>query len=300
MNAAAIGMNPQPLDARLSWSALLGQSYRLYRERFWTMFTMALVPASLAYFSLYFCRFILRQLSGALNIHYFRPTPGAYAILVLSGWLEGACYWALSGFFFGAVASNILVDEGDATLPLSDAYTKARRRIGVVVTASLIIWTLFWLGRMVLNFSLIRILGPTPLSSHAYVMNVTFAAVPLLLAGLLSRLGLTIPELMNNSHASLRQALSASVKKTENWELFFVVFLIKSALLGFGLYWLGTQGLDWLWRQGALNATTFPWADRIVSISLAAALESPLFIAFAVLYRETRFTREDALPAVVK
>jgi len=84
------------------------------------------------------------------------------------------------------------------------------------------------------------------LSSHAYVMNVTFAAVPLLLAGLLSRLGLTIPELMNNSHASLRQALSASVKKTENWELFFVVFLIKSALLGFGLYWLGTQGLDWL------------------------------------------------------
>jgi len=264
------------------------------------MFTMALVPASLAYFSLYFCRFSLRQLSGALNIQYFRPTPGAYAILVLSGWLEGACYWALSGFFFAAVASNILVDEGDAALPLSDAYTTARRRIGVVVTASLIIWTLFWLGRMVLNFSLIRLVGRFPLSSNSYSRYVIFAAVPLLLAGLMSRLGLTIPELMQNAQASLRQAFSTSVNKTENWAPFFTVFLIKSTLLGFCLYWLGTQGLDWLWRRGALNATTFPWAARVVYISLAAALESPLFIAFSVLYRETQFTREDALPAVVK
>ncbi len=221
-------------------------------------------------------------------------------MFALSGWLEGACYWALSGFFFAAVASNILRDEGDTMLPLSDGYTKARRRVGLVVTVSLLCWTLFWFGRMVFNFSVVRVLGRSPLSTHAYVMNVIFAAVTLLLAGLLSRLGLTIPDLMHNPKAMLRQALSVSVKKTENWELFFTVFLIKSALLGFGLYWLGTQGLDWLWRRGALNATTFPWAARVVYISLAAALESPLFIAFSVLYRETRFTQEDALPPVVK
>src|SRR5216684_8128936 len=131
MNAPAIGMNPQPNENKPTWSDLLAESYRLYGQRFWTMFTMALVPASLAYFSPYFCRFAIRQLIGALNIRYFPPTPGTYAMFALSGWLEGACYWALSGFFFAAVASNILRDEGDTMLPLSDGYTKARRRVGL-------------------------------------------------------------------------------------------------------------------------------------------------------------------------
>ena len=189
--------------------------------------------------------------------------------------------------------------RGEATLPLSDAYTWARRRIGLVVAASLISWTLFWTGRMVLSFAVIRLLGRTTLVNHRYVMEAIFIAVLLLLAGLLSRLGLTIPELMKNPQASLRHALRKSLNKTVNWEPFFVVFLIKSTLLGFCFYWLGNRGLDWFWGRGVLNATTFPWAAKVVYISLAAALESPLFIAFSLLSRETELTPEDAFPTVV-
>ena len=125
-------------------------------------------------------------------------------------------------------------------------------------------------------------------------------SVPLLLlAGLLSRLGLTIPVLMHEPDTGLGRAVRISLRDTENWEPFFMMFLVKSALLAFGMYWLSGLGLGWLWRHGVLNNTTYPWVSQAFRIAIAAALESPLFIAFSVLYRDTCVTREDALPAAV-
>lgn len=146
MNASAAGMNPQPLEKKPAWSDLLAQSYRLDGERFWTLFRIALLPAAFACFWPYVQRIGVRQLWGMGWIGF--GSPGKFAVLVASGWVDGAFYWTLSGFFFAAVASNILADPDKPMPPFSDAYTRARNRISLVMVVAMICWTLFWIGRL--------------------------------------------------------------------------------------------------------------------------------------------------------
>lgn len=297
MNASAVGMNPQPLEKKPAWSDLLAQSYRLYGERFWTLFRIALLPAVFAYLWAYLSRLGVRQLMemGWLGI----GSPGKFAVLLVSDWVDGAIYWALSGFFFAAVASNVLADPDKPIPPFSDAYTQARNRIGLVMVVAMIFWTLFWIGRAAGSLALFGLLDRLRVRPGFYGTILLVSVPTLMLGGLLSRLGLTIPVMMHEPRAGLKQALRASVRKTENWELFFMMFLVKSALLAFGMYWLSGLGLGWLWRHGVLNNTTYPWVSQAFRIAIAAALESPLFIAFSVLYCDTCVTSEDALPAAV-
>lgn len=297
MNASAAGMNPQPLEKKPAWSDLLAQSYRLDGERFWTLFRIALLPAALACFWPYVQRIGVRQLWGMGWIGF--GSPGKFAVLVASGWVDGAFYWTLSGFFFAAVASNILADPDKPMPPFSDAYTQARNRIGLVMVVAMICWTLFWIGRAAGIFALFGLLDRLRVRPGFYGTMLLVSVPLLLLAGLLSRLGLTIPVLMHEPDTGLGRAVRISLRDTENWEPFFMMFLVKSALLAFGMYWLSGLGLGWLWRHGVLNNTTYPWVSQAFRIAIAAALESPLFIAFSVLYRDTCVTREDALPAAV-
>ena len=76
-----------------------------------------------------------------------------------------------------------------------------------------------------------------------------------------------------------------------------MMFLVKSAILVFALVWLGDHGLDWLWQRGMLTQTTYPWAAQAFYICVAAAVESPLFIALSILYRDSSLSRVEALSA---
>ena len=71
----------------------------------------------------------------------------------------------------------------------------------------------------------------------------------LLLAGLISKFALAIPELMHDLTLSAGSVMKRSLQRTENWELFFMGFLIKSAIVGYGAYWITDKGLDWLWNK---------------------------------------------------
>ncbi len=67
-----------------------------------------------------------------------------------------------------------------------------------------------------------------------------------------------------------------------------MVFVAKSTVLAFAAYWLIDWAFDLLWARGLMNDTLYPWAIRAVYIGIAAAVESPLFIAFSILYRELK------------
>lgn len=68
--------------------------------------------------------------------------------------------------------------------------------------------------------------------------------------------------------------------------MFFMMFLVKSAAIGYGIYWIAGQGLDWMWQHWTLNPNGFSWVQWSVYIFIAAVMETPLFIAFSVLYEE--------------
>ncbi|HEX7287279.1 MAG TPA: hypothetical protein VF532_13925 [Candidatus Angelobacter sp.] len=299
MSASAMGIN-QPMEKKPTWTYLLGQSYQLYQQRYWVLFRMALLPALLTYFWPYFQRLAFRRISEIFGVKSGPPTPGAWVIFFGAGWVKGAVYWAISAFFFAAVASNILRHPDETRHAFSDAYTQARDRIGAVIAAALLCWTLFWVSTNAAQLAIFEIRFHFFLHPGPYSRLVVFSLeglVFLIPASLLSRLGLTIPALIHEPTATLGHALRTSLKKTENWEPFFMVFLVKSALLAYGLYWLAEQGLDWLWRHHALNTASFPWAARVFYISLAASLVSPLFIAFSLLYRESNRQQSGALAA---
>lgn len=273
---------------------LLKESYRLYGEKFWALFRIALVPALLAYLWRYFVRFATHQMAVAGWIGF---ESGKFALLIATGWINGAFYWVVSSFFFAAVATTVLGVADKESPAISDAFTQARIRIGALTTAALLGWTVFWLARAVAAYPMTDAIDRLQQHLGFYATMAILSIPSLLLACLLSRLALTIPMLMDKPAASLKEAMRTSVKKTEGWELFFMMFLVKSAILALGLSWLVNHGLDWLWQRQMLTQTTYPWFSQALYICIAAAVESPIFIACSILYRDSSLSREKALSA---
>jgi hypothetical protein len=222
-----------------------------------------------------------------------------WATLTTIALFEGALYWLISGFFFAGIASKVLRDSGRDEPLLSDAFSIARQRLGAIAAATLVIWAAFAVGRGVVALVLMPIIPRLGHLRNWVALTIVIAAMLLLLVcGLISRMGLAIPILVDNPAISARQALRLSLVKTEDWEPFFILFLAKSAIIGYAAYWIVNLGLNKLTERG-LRAEAFPWVQGVLYVCLAAILESPLFIAFSLLYRDSKIIAEEAVPAVV-
>jgi hypothetical protein len=207
---------------------------------------------------------------------------------------DGAVYWVISGFFLAGIASNVLSTSENRPV-IADAFSKARARLAAVIAVTLLIWATFALSRGLVFFSLFALLERLRLTNYS-MLTVIFGLAYLLLGGLFSRAGLAIPALIDDPNASVGDALRRSLRQTENWEPFFILFLAKSALLGYTAYWLVNRGLNDLMDWGMLTPETYPWLQSLLYICIAALVESPLFIAFALLYRDSKLQREEAVP----
>jgi hypothetical protein len=147
-------------------------------------------------------------------------------------------------------------------------------------------WTAFFLGRGILAAAITLLVYRVGWGWNVWVATLSIGVPLLMVSGLLSRFGLVIPELMQDTSISLGQACRKSVKKTEGWEVFFMLFLAKSAILGYALFWFANYGLSWLWQNSPLSQSGYDWLSSVVYICVAAMIESPLFIAFSVLCRD--------------
>jgi hypothetical protein len=272
---------PASHEQALSWSNVLSQSYALYLERFGTYFWIALIPALAA------CAF--SNLEPLISRYFFRLVPVFSikwaALGVLIGWIRGAVYWIISTFFFAAIATTFDNVKAPDTQAVQDAFTLPRQRLVALTSFALLTWTVFFIGRILAGFAAAELLAYLGLGRNYWVLVSAFGLILVLLAGLLSRFGLAVPELLRNPSSSIREAIRSSVKATKGWQLFFMMFLLKSAILGYSVYWISSMGLGWIWIHWNLNGAVYPWVVGGLYICLAAALESPLFIAFSVLYR---------------
>jgi hypothetical protein len=286
-----------------AWSGILRRTYRLYWERFGAFFRIGLPPALVAYLYQFLHRAVVSKLraSGLAPPHSF----GAWTLVIAFTLIEGAVYWIISGFLFAAVAANVLHETptGESLVAeqssIADDFSMARKRLGPVFIVTLLIWAMFVLGRGVSAFLMVTLLDHLRLLQNLTVTVIAIAVPLLLVAGLLSRLGLAIPVLIAGPAVSVSQAIRKSFEETENWEPFFMAFLAKSALMGYGAYWVVQLGLAWLWQHSSIDLMSYTWGQGIVYVSIAAILEPPLFIAFSLLYRDLQLMQEEALPAAV-
>jgi hypothetical protein len=291
MHDLETGMSDPNLGT-ITWGYVLARSYGLYAQRFWTYFRIALLPAVVVSGFHFLEKSVYPRLFHALP----RWSPKFVLLGVFQGWSEGAVYWTISAFFFAAIAANVLGTPGSS--PLADAYSPARRRLPAIVAVTLLTWTMFWACRAAVFFAAFELLGRSSWIKNNWVVTLAFDGLALALLTLFSKFGLAIPELIADPAISLRQTLSNSLKKTGHWELFFMLFLIKSALVGYGMFWLYNLALDELWQYGLLTPEVDPYVTWLVSVSIAAMLESPLFISFSVLYAEFKTKREISMAAV--
>jgi len=274
------GIN-SPAEEGLGWSSLLSRTYGLYRKQFWTFFRMAFLPGFLAYLfsqvSLFWMRPFLRPILNRGLFHISGSTygdlrnllnPPSYTYFLntenVLGFVDGIVYWVLSAFLFAAVAAEVLAGEESSTV-LADSFTQARARLGPIFAVSLLVWTCYAVSRVTASFAVFPIIfrfQPGPLIGYAL-----FNLPIVLICGLLSRLGPAIPELIDDPAITFSSAVRNSVRKTENWEPFFMLLVVKSAIAAYAFYWVAARGLDWLWQRGILTATFNPWVSRIVYIS---------------------------------
>jgi hypothetical protein len=275
-------------EKTLSWKYLLTETYRTYWEHFGTFSRIALAPALLVYLLDYIPQALVPWLQSL-------PFDKASWYISVIWTAKSAAYFVVSGLFFAAVASQLVAVQDYGARPLSDAYTRTRGRLGTIVAISLLVWTIFFIGRRVSVFGVYSLLFYRLRAARTLpALRLTSFIISLILAGILSRLGLAIPEAMKDQSISFAQSLRNSIRKTENWELFSMAFLAKSAIVAYGAYWLYGEVIHRLWRQAMLNPALTPWIDRVVYIALAAALESPLFIAFSILCRDWKPAPEEA------
>ena len=285
-------------EAGLRWSDLVRHTSALYQSRFGTFFLIALPPAVLAYL----CQFIQRAVVHVVWASgWMPPRPSvSYSLVVTAVALfEGALYWVIGGFLFAAIASNVLRGPGGADTPVTTAYGVAGRRLGTVAAVTLVIWALFLAGRGILCFAALSIVERLHLLQNPAVVTTASTLVLLPLCGLLSRLGLAIPVLMDDRDASLSQSLRRSIAKTENWEVFFMALVAATELVRYAADWLVKLALTDLADRGLLQVDAHPWVQSLSYVAISAIVVTPIFIAFALLYRESRATEEIVLSSEV-
>lgn len=281
------------LAAKPTWNVVLARTYELYGQHFGTFMKIAILPALIAWLYEYAYRLAFRQ--AVLHGWLGRKSIGNVPLMAGLGLTQGSIYWIISGFFFAAVASHVLCEPVEESSPLTDAFSAARSRIGAVVAVALLAWVLFWIGRIVSGIAVYGVFGGSHLMRNYWAVMFIVAIPLLLLAGLLSRLGLAIPALMAEREISVSQSLKQSMALTERWEGFFMMFLAKSAAVGWLGYWVANVLLDRMWVRGLLTRATYPWAQTLLYLGIAMIVETPLFISFAVLYREMKRPEESAL-----
>lgn len=282
----------RPVDEnKLTWNALLRKTYSIYHERFWTLFRVGLPAAFLAYLA----RHLLGPLGRKVMAQSTSSIPSYWAAYKSVTFVQQGAYWIISAMFFAAVASNVIEREYEDRPPLSDGYTSVRKRLGAVIGIGALSWILMFIfGNLLMSGFLWLLMYGRHIYMSRIFMDTCFYVTQLLVAGLLSRMALAIPELMDDPKISLSQAVRSSIRKTENWEPFFIVFLLKSAVVAYAVYWLVQRGFHELWYRTRISATAYDWIVWAAYICIAAILESPLFIALSVLYCEKTFMKEGA------
>jgi hypothetical protein len=273
----------------LTWPYVLHRTYTLYAKNFWAYFRIALLPMAVAYLFSYAFSQVYGQFFNNKHITEYLQ---AYLIVSLFGWIKGAAYWIISAFFCAAVAAIFYRDQASG-LAIFDAYTLPRHRIGAIATIALLSWTVFFIGRSSLSVALDYLMRRT--HPNRWIETAVIDVFLLALAGLVARWGLSLPALMHNPKISIREALRTSIQRTENWETFFMLFLAKAGVSAYVGYWLVREGMHWVWYHSSVSATAYVWIERALYICLAAALESPLFIAFSVLHQGPGEPQEAAV-----
>ncbi|HEY6970402.1 MAG TPA: hypothetical protein VJA94_14430 [Candidatus Angelobacter sp.] len=287
-------------EPKLTWSSLLAKTYQFYVQHFWTLFQIGLPVALLAYLFWYGKHFFVQALFNFLEKSFgpwwMTKLYLSWPVLTLLGFLEGVGYWVMSTVFFTAIAARIL-KNGEEDAPISDSYSPVRQRLGAVVVVGVLTWTVFWIARSIVMAAVSMLLEGFNVRVGSATWYISSSAALLILGGLCSRAGLAIPVLVNNATMSPLKAIRGSIRKMENWEPFFIFFLAKSALFGYGVYWLAQRAFAELWNRTPIDASAYSWVTWAVYICIAAALESPLFIAFSILYRELNAKQGEVITA---
>lgn len=279
---------------KLAWRSLLAQTYSIYQKQFWPLFGIGLPVALLTYlFTLLERRLLLLAVQ-----HGLKQFSSYWIFLTVVPFVAGAVYWSLNTIFFAGIAGKLIDDDDDEPEAVSDAYTQVRKRLPALLMVAVLTWTAFELARMVVNLALETLLDRLHFFPRGLLAPYLIFGLPLVaIAALVSRAALAVPELMDDPAISPLRAIRNSITKTENWEPFFIFFLIKTAIVGYGIYWMAQRGFHWLWSHTSISASAYYWVTWGVYVCLFAILESPLFIAFCLLYRESQPKPETALTA---
>lgn len=269
----------------LTWGSVVARTYGLYWTQRGKLFLIALIPAALVYIwqMVYQFSFDQLRLHGWIDFGAPLQTP----LLVLSGFVDGAVYTLLACFCFAAIAAKVLSQAEGEDVAVPGALPRPQTRFGAVAAAGMVFWILFWLGRTVAAFAALHLLTRFRMFED-WAFSAAMILPFLTLVLVLSRLGLAIPSLMDQPAVSLTQALKKSLIRTENWEFFITLFVVKLAVLGAGLYWFADAVVDQIWNHSVLYGGTQPWAMRLLHTLILAVTVTPLFVALSVLYRDWR------------
>lgn len=198
--------------------------------------------------------------------------------------------WLLGCFALAAVATvvNELDAENENENWRRDSYQHAREHLGSIIGIAIITFGLFLLGLVGMGFvesAAFKIFGAAHFLRYNYPFWLVSYAV---IASIVGWLGAAIPVILK-TNIGVRAALKKSVEMSNGYELTLFFLVMESVMGGFLVWYLVVHGLPYLLPSAIAHSSWYGWILNLVAVLASAAVESPLFIGFALLADPERF-----------
>jgi hypothetical protein len=269
---------------------LLHKVHEVFRLRFWRWLGI-MAPASL----LSACVLLLaderiRSINRGIRRGQVLGHMGDVMVMGAVRYGSFSLTWLLGCFALAAIATvvNQLDGENEADNWRRDSYQHAREHLGSIIGIAIITFCLFLLGMVGMGFvesAAFKIFGTARFLRYNYLFWLVSYA---LIATVVGLLGATIPIILA-SDIGVRAALIKSVEMSSGYEWTLLTLVVESVLGSFLVWYLVFHGLHLLLPSALTHSPWCGWVLNLLGVLLSAAVESPLFIGFALLADPERF-----------
>ncbi len=262
---------------------LIGRVHFLYRRKARTWFGI-LAPTSLLSAA-------VLVLADQQNKLIFRSIPrGEIAshftdVLKAGAFLYGgfSLAWLLGCFALAAIATVVsdLDTDKEEGVWKHDSYQRAREHFGAIFLLAMITFLAFLAGMGVVMFVELTLLRSILRSHWMWTQGISAAGF-VLVAAVVSWLGTAIPLILRGQD-SVRAALKRSIEVSNGHEIALFLLVVETLAGSYFAWYATVHGLRFILPDSVRHAFWYGWFLTLTGVLASAAVEAPLFLAFAVL-----------------
>jgi hypothetical protein len=274
------------------FSPLFWKVQKIYTAQFREWFTITAPTSVLAAVVVHLgdqgIRSMFRSGSHFYELYNFKTISEA-ALLRFSSYFFA---WFLGCFALAAIATAVnRLDGEDENAPPRGSHARAREHLWAIIQTAIATFFAFLVGMAIMQFAILTLAKIVGYNRFVFYMYPISLAGAVLVAGIVSRLGMAIPLVVRGDSGAFA-ALNESLRVGERHKgLLFL--LVTQSLVGSYVGWYAAHYLLLLVPLSIKILEWYGWAVLIVFALASAAVQPPIFVGFSLLAEESLRPKVD-------